>query len=511
MRWGVAGFAAMAGLRSVAATRYVTPLREGGSLPGLVEADDDGLYVLKFRGAGPGHQGAGGGGDRRRAGARAGPGGARDRADGGRSRARRGGARSGDPGADHGVGGRQRRRWTSCPGSLPYTPAAGFQPSAELAAEVVWLDALVSNVDRTPRNPNLLVWHERLWLIDHGAALYFHHRDWDPEVDAAKPFAGISRPRAAADRGSDPEADERLAPRRRATSCARRSTPSRRLARARSATSSTCTRRLAPRLREEAEGARAEPVPVRDRARRPAGRARRVHERRRRLLLPPAALPGGADRARRGAAGRLRPRARRRRGARAPRRDDADRRRATPAPGPVAQLEQSERFHWLVAPSSTVIQTSPVHTGLCDDPEATLARPAGEARDMREIAPGAAPLDRSAPGLRARPGAGQRRRVARAGRLHALPGARRRGVHRPAGAGRAVAGARRAGRRAAGGRPHHDPVARPLARRRAGALRRHEPPRRADAGRRRRAGRSGASRRRCTGCPGPARSCPATG
>ena len=54
MRWGVAGFAAMSGLRSVAATRYVTPLREGGSLPGLVEADDDGLYVLKFRGAGQG-------------------------------------------------------------------------------------------------------------------------------------------------------------------------------------------------------------------------------------------------------------------------------------------------------------------------------------------------------------------------------------------------------------------------------------------------------------------------
>jgi hypothetical protein len=78
------------------------------------------------------------------------------------------------------------------PGSLPYTPAAGFQPTPELAAAVVWLDALVSNVDRTPRNPNLLVWHERLWLIDHGAALYFHHRDWDPEVDAVKPFAGIS-------------------------------------------------------------------------------------------------------------------------------------------------------------------------------------------------------------------------------------------------------------------------------------------------------------------------------
>ena len=55
----------------------------------------------------------------------------------------------------------------------------------------MWLDALVTNVDRTPRNPNLLVWHGRVWLIDHGAALYFHHRDWDPQADAAKPFAAI--------------------------------------------------------------------------------------------------------------------------------------------------------------------------------------------------------------------------------------------------------------------------------------------------------------------------------
>ena len=96
------------------------------------------------------------------------------------------------------------------PGALPYTPAAGFQPTPELAAEVVWLDALVSNVDRTPRNPNLLVWHERLWLIDHGAALYFHHRDWDPEADAAKPFAGIADHVLLPIAASIAEADERL-------------------------------------------------------------------------------------------------------------------------------------------------------------------------------------------------------------------------------------------------------------------------------------------------------------
>jgi hypothetical protein len=99
------------------------------------------------------------------------------------------------------------------PGSLPHTPAAGFQPSPELAAEVVWLDALASNVDRTPRNPNLLVWHERLWLIDHGAALIFHHRDWDPAIDAVKPFAGIGDHVLLPLAGPLAEADERLAAR----------------------------------------------------------------------------------------------------------------------------------------------------------------------------------------------------------------------------------------------------------------------------------------------------------
>jgi len=63
------------------------------------------------------------------------------------------------------------------PGALPFSPAAGPPPSADLAADVVWLDALATNVDRTAQNPNLLWWHDRLWLIDHGAALYFHHAE----------------------------------------------------------------------------------------------------------------------------------------------------------------------------------------------------------------------------------------------------------------------------------------------------------------------------------------------
>jgi hypothetical protein len=212
MRWGVAGFAAMAGLRFVAATRYVTPLREGGSLPGLVEADDDGLYVLKFRGAGQGIKALVAeviAGELARALGLAVPEIVLMEVDPAL------GAAEPDPEIQELITGSAgvNVALDFLPGSLPYTPAAGFQPTAETAAEVVWLDALVSNVDRTPRNPNLLVWHERLWLIDHGAALYFHHRDWDPDVDALKPFAGIEDHVLLPCAGSVHDADERLAAR----------------------------------------------------------------------------------------------------------------------------------------------------------------------------------------------------------------------------------------------------------------------------------------------------------
>jgi hypothetical protein len=212
MRWGVAGFAAVSRLRSVAATRYVTPLREGGSLPGLVEAEDDGLYVLKFRGAGQGIKALVAeivAGELARGLGLAVPEIVLMSVD------RALGAAEPDPEIQELITGSagENVALDFLPGSLPYVPAAGFQPSPELAAEVVWLDALVSNVDRTPRNPNLLVWHERLWLIDHGAALYFHHRDWDPEADAVKPFAGISDHVLLPIAASILEADERLAPR----------------------------------------------------------------------------------------------------------------------------------------------------------------------------------------------------------------------------------------------------------------------------------------------------------
>jgi hypothetical protein len=159
-------------LRQIQATRYVTPLREGGSLPGIIEADDDGTYVLKLRGAGQGLKvlvaevivGEIG------------------RAIGLRvpeMRAVTLDARIARYEADEEV---QDVLTASVglnlgvdflPGSFGYD---GSQPpSAQEAAKVLWLDAFTANIDRTWSNPNLLVWHGQTWAIDHGAALYFHH------------------------------------------------------------------------------------------------------------------------------------------------------------------------------------------------------------------------------------------------------------------------------------------------------------------------------------------------
>ena len=199
-------------LRRVEATRYVTPLREGGSLPGLVEADDSGLYVTKFRGAGQGPLAL-----------------VAEVIVGELARAiglpvpeqviveidPALGLGEPDPeiqdlivasaGENLGV--------DFLPGAAGYSPALGWKPDPRLAADVVWLDALVTNVDRTPRNTNLLLWHDQLWLIDHGATMYLQHRGLRPLAQASRPFPQIAEHVLLGAASSITAADERLAAR----------------------------------------------------------------------------------------------------------------------------------------------------------------------------------------------------------------------------------------------------------------------------------------------------------
>ena len=97
------------------------------------------------------------------------------------------------------------------PGALPFRPAVGPAPDPAVAADVVWFDALVTNPDRTIRNPNLLVWHKRTWLIDHGAALYIHHTWRNPAEHARQPFERIADHVLLPYADSIAEADKRLA------------------------------------------------------------------------------------------------------------------------------------------------------------------------------------------------------------------------------------------------------------------------------------------------------------
>jgi hypothetical protein len=176
-------------LRTVTATRYVTPLREGGSLPAIVEADDDGMYVLKFRGAGQGVKAL-----------------IAEVIAGGIARALElplpemvlialdvDLARTEpDPEIQDLIRASAGINFALdyLPGAITFDPVAE-QPASELASRIVWFDAFVSNVDRTPRNANLLMWHGGLRLIDHGASLYFHH-GWDGSIAAAdRPFDRI--------------------------------------------------------------------------------------------------------------------------------------------------------------------------------------------------------------------------------------------------------------------------------------------------------------------------------
>ena len=197
------------------ASRYVAPLREGGSLPAVIEADDLGTYVLKFRGAGQGRKALV---------------------------------------AEFVVGELARIVGLSVPEivlvnldpklaqtepdpeiqdlirassglnlALDYLPGSlGFDPLVDapdpaLAARILWFDALVQNVDRSPHNTNLLVWHEKLWLIDHGAALYFHH-DWPSREQSAlramahRPYAAVRNHVLLPLSGPVPQADVALPP-----------------------------------------------------------------------------------------------------------------------------------------------------------------------------------------------------------------------------------------------------------------------------------------------------------
>ena len=196
-------------LRTVTATRYAEALREGGSLPGLMEADDDGLYVTKFRGAGQGPKAL-----------------VAEVVAGELGRAL--GLRipelvvvdvdpalaaaepdpeiqeliEASPGLNLGI--------DFLPAALPWTPGAAIDPA--LAADVVWFDALITNVDRTHRNPNLLVWHGEVWLIDHGAAFFRQHADTPLSHGAHKPMPAqmLTDHVLLSAAGAIEEADERL-------------------------------------------------------------------------------------------------------------------------------------------------------------------------------------------------------------------------------------------------------------------------------------------------------------
>ncbi|MDR3695373.1 HipA family kinase [Mucilaginibacter sp.] len=176
-------------LRTVNVTRYVTPLREGGSLPAIAEADDGFLYVLKFRGAGQGSRALIAeliGGEIARALGLKVPEIVFANLDEAFGRT--------EPDEEiqdllkASVGLNLALHYLS--GAITFDPAI-TRLDAKPASQIVWLDCLLMNVDRTPRNTNMLTWHKELWLIDHGASLYFHHT-WDNWREQAKrPFVQV--------------------------------------------------------------------------------------------------------------------------------------------------------------------------------------------------------------------------------------------------------------------------------------------------------------------------------
>ncbi|SEA39896.1 HipA family kinase [Pedobacter hartonius] len=176
-------------LRTVQVTRYVTPLREGGSMPAIAEADDDFLYVLKFRGAGQGVKALIAeiiGGEIARALGFKVPEIVFASLDEAFGRT--------EPDEEiqdllkASIGLNLALHYLS--GAITFDPAVTVI-DAKLASQIVWLDCLLMNMDRTPRNTNMLIWHKELWLIDHGASLYFHHSWQNWQEQAKRPFALI--------------------------------------------------------------------------------------------------------------------------------------------------------------------------------------------------------------------------------------------------------------------------------------------------------------------------------
>jgi hypothetical protein len=177
------------GLRTVSVTRYVTPLREGGSVPAIVEADDDGMYVIKFRGAAQGPKVLVAeiiAGELGRALGLPVPEIVLAELDPDLARTEP------DPEIQQRIAasGGINVALDYLPGAVKFDPIVRA-PDARLASEVVWFDALVTNVDRTARNTNMLMWHRRLHLIDHGAALYFHHASDEYLARSGDPFDRI--------------------------------------------------------------------------------------------------------------------------------------------------------------------------------------------------------------------------------------------------------------------------------------------------------------------------------
>jgi len=197
-------------IAQLAAVRYAAPLREGGSLPAVVETSDGDEWVVKFRGAGQG------------------PGALIAEVVAGSLGRRLGlpipdlavvevpaelGRAEPDPEIrellERSVGANAGLRFLR--GALPFRAGVHAWPSSELAADVVWFDALVTNIDRTARNPNVLLCDGEPWLIDHGAALYVQHTWRDPDEHARRPFAQVGDHLLLGAAGSIEAADARLA------------------------------------------------------------------------------------------------------------------------------------------------------------------------------------------------------------------------------------------------------------------------------------------------------------